>query len=98
MTFFRDGKVPSCSLCRFATEYIPYYTYPFFDPYCSKGHGQCKVDKFCEDFRLINGFYCDDCECMITVDGKDYCQKNDVFVDKFQTACAYIVKKEDVYG
>lgn len=91
MTFFRDGEVPSCSLCRYATEYIPYYTYPFFDPYCSKGHGQCKVDKFCGDFRLINGFYCEDCEFYT---GESFCEKKSECVDKFQTSCAYIRRRK----
>lgn len=43
----------TCSTCKFATVYIPLWSYPWSDPYCSKGHGQCKVDKSCEDFELI---------------------------------------------
>ncbi|WP_458454387.1 hypothetical protein [Methanobrevibacter sp.] len=42
----------TCSECKFADLYIPYWTYPYATPYCSKGHGQCKVDKSCEDFVL----------------------------------------------
>lgn len=100
MTFFRDDIIPSCSICRYATEYIPSFTYPFFDPHCSKGHGKCDGEKFCEDFRLIGGYYCEDCKYLEfvgdTFNKKTYCSKKEIFVDKFQTGCAYIVKKEVV--
>ena len=92
MTFFKDGEIPSCSLCRFATEYVPLFTYPYSTPYCSKGHGQCDVDKFCEDFRLINSFYCDDCKNLIINNNEFFCSKNKEFRDKFQIACFYIDK------
>lgn len=96
MIFFKDDVIPSCSLCRYATEYIPYFTFRFSDPYCSKGHGQCGEDKLCGDFRMINHFYCEDCQYMVFENGETYCGKKNVFVDKFQTACAYIIKKEGV--
>jgi hypothetical protein len=42
-----------CQNCKHATLYIPYFTYPWGDPYCDKGHGKCAVDKCCDDFELI---------------------------------------------
>lgn len=45
--------IPSCSVCKYANTYIPYYTYPFSDPFCELGHGQCEPDKCCEDFELL---------------------------------------------
>ena len=53
MKMFRDDKLPSCSDCDYADEYIPYYTYPFSEPHCRKGHGKCEVDKLCGDFKPI---------------------------------------------
>lgn len=53
MKIFKDDKIPSCSDCDYADNYIPYYTYPFSEPYCSKGHGKCEVDKLCGDFKPI---------------------------------------------
>lgn len=43
----------TCSNCKHASLHIPYFTYPWSDPYCSKGHGKCEVDKSCDDFELI---------------------------------------------
>ena len=45
--------IPSCTNCKYADLYIPYFTYPFFDPYCSKKHGLCMVTKVCEDYVQI---------------------------------------------
>ena len=44
---------PSCSNCKFATLHIPSFTYPWSDPYCSKGQGKCEVDKVCSDYEQI---------------------------------------------
>lgn len=44
---------PSCQTCKYAIVYIPYFTYPYSDPYCELGHGQCDVDKVCEDYELL---------------------------------------------
>ena len=97
MAFFKDDEIPSCSICRYATEYIPSYTYPFFTPKCSKGHGECDGEKFCGDFRLINSYYCEDCEHLIYEDGfcnnRTYCEKKGIYVDKFNHACAYVKKR-----
>lgn len=58
MSYFKDNKVPSCSSCKYATKYIPYWTYPYHDPYCELGHGKCGVDKVCDDFELL-GRWCE---------------------------------------
>lgn len=46
-------SVGCCCDCVFADLYIPYWSYPFSDPFCVLGHGLCRVDKCCEDFVLI---------------------------------------------
>ena len=43
----------TCSNCKYADYYPIPYLYPWTDPYCRLGHGQCKVNKTCEDFELI---------------------------------------------
>lgn len=44
---------PSCANCKYATIHIPYYTYPWSDPYCAKGKGKCKVGKRCIYYEQI---------------------------------------------
>ena len=39
--------------CKHANLHIPYFTYPWSDPYCSQEHWECEVDNGCEDFELI---------------------------------------------
>ena len=53
MKFSDNNGLESCSDCFYATKYFPYYTFPFFDPYCEKGHGRCEVNKSCEDYKSI---------------------------------------------
>ena len=43
----------TCKNCKFATVHIPYWSYPWSDPYCSKGHGKCMVNKSCSDWELL---------------------------------------------
>lgn len=83
-SFFK--YIPSCSDCEYATLYIPYFSYPHSDPYCSKGHGKCEVDKFCSDFRLINSHYC--YECVNCIDD-NYCKKHDKEINKNDESCVY---------
>ena len=85
MIFFKDGVIPSCSDCEYANLYIPIFSYPHTDPFCSKGHGQCKVDKLCEDFRFINSHFC--YECNYCENG--YCHKNHVRIDENKQSCVY---------
>lgn len=93
MSYFKC--LPSCSSCEYADLYIPYFTYPFHDPYCVKGHGKCEVDKVCDDYRLINTHYCSECEFMSVKDDKDYCRKNNVFLAKINESCVYFIRKEN---
>lgn len=51
MSYFKHEA--SCSNCKFASLHIPYFTYPFSDPYCAKGHGKCSEDKLCMDYELV---------------------------------------------
>ena len=51
--FVSDVELASCSNCKFATVYIPYWTYPWATPYCSKGNGLCGVDRICSDWEQI---------------------------------------------
>lgn len=44
---------PTCANCKYANLFIPLFAYPHLDPYCSKGHGQCRVDKLCGDYEQI---------------------------------------------
>ncbi len=60
MSYFRNNEYPSCSICDYATEYIPLFTYSHADPYCKQGHGKCEVDKVCSDFKPIS--VCGRCE------------------------------------
>ena len=90
MSFFID--LPSCSSCEYADLYLPYFTYPHSDPYCSKGHGLCGVDKLCEDYRLINSHYCYECKFMIVKDDKDYCSKKSLFLNRKDYSCVYFEK------
>lgn len=43
----------TCQNCKYADLYIPYWTYPWATPYCSKGNGLCSIDKTCDDFELL---------------------------------------------
>ena len=91
MIFFSDIDFPSCVDCEYAIEYIPYFTFPYADPCCSKGHGQCSVDKFCEDFRLINSHFCYECEHQ----ENSFCNKKHETIDKNSISCVYFVCKEE---
>ena len=51
MSYFKFEA--SCSNCKYADLYIPYWTYPYSDPFCRLGHGKCDVNKCCNDFKLI---------------------------------------------
>lgn len=86
--------IPSCSSCEYANLYIPYFTYPYSDPYCCKGHGLCKVDKVCENYRLINSHFCYECSFMIVKDGKNYCSKKNLFLVKINDSCVYFKNKD----
>lgn len=81
--------IPSCSFCEYANLYIPYFSYPHSDPFCCKGHGKCEVDKFCEDFKLINVYSCYECKFIEFDDGKEYCSKKMEYVNKNNESCAY---------
>ena len=85
MLFFKSEDIPSCSDCEYATLYIPYFTYPYSDPYCSLGHGLCKVDKLCDDFKLINSHYCSEC----TYFCNNYCNKKNIDVNEKNYSCVY---------
>lgn len=85
MFIFKDSIEVSCSHCRYATVYIPYFTYPFSDPFCSKGHGKCEVDKICGDFKLISSHYCHECEFY----GDGYCSKKSIFLNENNDSCVY---------
>lgn len=87
MFYFKD-EFPSCASCEYATVYIPYFTYPHSNPYCSKGHGQCEVDKLCGDYKLINSHYC--CECEYYSNG--FCDKRKENVKEKDYSCAYYEK------
>lgn len=63
MSLLFNGKEYSCSNCAYATEYIPYFTFPHSNPQCSKGHGKCEVDKICGDYKIITAT-CGRCEFM----------------------------------
>ena len=90
MRIFKTEQPPSCSTCKYATVYIPHFTFPFNDPFCAKGHGQCKCDKLCGDYRVIGSHYC--CECKYWVDG--CCYHHNSVRDKFDDACVYFEVKE----
>lgn len=83
--FFLEKDCPSCASCHYATEYIPYYTFPFSDPYCSKGHGKCKIDKVCGDYRLINSHFCYECYFC----EENYCNKKRRENVNNNKACVY---------
>ena len=53
MKLFKNRECPDCTSCKYATQYIPHYTYPWHDPYCELGHGKCKVNKICKDYIQI---------------------------------------------
>lgn len=88
--FFIDYEFPSCSSCQYANKYIPYYTFPYSDPYCEKGHGLCEVDKLCGDYRLINSHFC--CECEFYNNG--FCSKHNKTVNENDKSCVYFFVKE----
>lgn len=93
MSFFDYS--PSCSHCEYATLYIPYFSFPYDDPYCSKGHGKCKVNKVCDDYKLINSHWC--CECKYFTNqivSDNFCKKKNIEVDMKQYSCVYFEKKE----
>lgn len=90
MFFFKNGNIPSCSDCEYATLYIPYFSYPFSDPYCSKGHGLCEVDKLCDDFKLINSHFC--CECNYFANG--FCNRKNIEINEKTYSCVYFEVKE----
>ena len=99
MFFFKENLNPCCSNCHYATEYIPKYSFPHSNPYCSKGHGKCGVDKLCGDYRLINSHYC--CECKFfksdyDYEGQivDYCCKHEKIVYGNDDACVYFELEE----
>lgn len=43
----------SCQNCQYANYYPAYWWFRHYDPWCSKGHGKCRIDKRCENFKLI---------------------------------------------
>ena len=88
MAFFK--YLPSCSLCEYADLYIPYYSFRYSDPYCSKGHGKCKEDKVCDDFRLINSKYCYECKYCFK---DEYCNFHNKKINSTDEACVYFEKK-----
>ena len=45
--------VCNCTNCKYATLYIPYYTYPWSTPYCAMGHGLWDIKKNCDDWELL---------------------------------------------
>ena len=45
--------IKTCAHCKYANYYPASWWYPYLDPYCSKGHGRCRIDKTCDDFDLI---------------------------------------------
>lgn len=84
MSYLKPNReYPNCSNCRYATLYLPYYTFRFTDPSCSKGQGKCSVDKTCEFHLFVNRHYC--FECHYFKDG--FCNLHDKSVDKFNEAC-----------
>lgn len=82
--------LPSCSNCEYANLYIPYFSYPYSDPYCCKGHGKCDVDKVCDDFRLINSHFCEECIYY----KKDYCDFHKKQVNLYDESCVYFKKRD----
>lgn len=91
VTFFKDNIIPSCSYCEYATVYIPTYSYPYSDPYCSKGHGKCAVDKVCDDFRLINTYFCEECDYC---GENNYCNFHKKQVNLYDESCVYFKKNK----
>lgn len=87
--FRSDIEYEGCSNCEYATVYIPVYTYPFMDPFCSKGHGRCSPDKFCVDYRLIGTHYCYECKYCTELHEGSYCAKKDEFIDRNSRCCVY---------
>lgn len=88
MNFFNNESLPSCSECDYANEYIPYYTFPFSEPYCSKGHGKCEVDKLCGDFKPcgITCIRCDFIRLKSKIEGY-VCIKHDMNVSFDKHSC-----------
>ena len=100
MFFFKNEEIPSCSSCRYATEYIPHFNFLHDNPFCSKGHGKCKVDKLCGDYKLFGTYFCKECSHYKVVSydnierhGKvGYCKWKDIEINANDDACVYFKK------
>lgn len=103
MSFFKGNKIPSCSSCRYATEFIPYFTFPYSDPFCSKGNGRCEEDKLCGYYKLFGTYYCYECCYYRTIyynnierkEIVEYCDKKKCEIDGNNDACVYFKKNKE---
>ena len=96
MSFFSTGEFPSCSDCAYATEYIPYYSFPHSNPNCAKGHGNCKIDKICEDYKPITAT-CGRCKFIeLQKDKRSFiCVKHDIEVYFNKKTCDDFIQRND---
>ena len=98
MKIFKDNELPSCITCEHANLYIPYYTFPYSDPYCIKGHGQCNVNKLCGDYKMTTAI-CGKCK-FIKVKDRDtgfICVRRNIPVSFSGKTCEdYIVRDRRV--
>lgn len=84
---------PSCCNCEYATKYIPSYSYPWNDPYCSKGHGKCEINKLCDDYKSIYEV-CGNCEHIQKNYNKFICKVHDVEIEYNKKTCEEFQKME----
>ena len=96
MSFFKNKDLPSCSNCEYADKYIPYYNKQYSDPYCSKGHGKCDIDKICEDYKMIS--ICGRCDSIRIKKDKSglTCIKKGINVSFSGKTCDDFVYRDDL--
>ena len=92
--FMEDKEDDGCSNCLYATLYIPSFSFPFSDPYCSKGNGKCEVDKVCGDFVRVDSI-CGWCEYFEVVNRDSIrCNKHNIDVHYVGRVCDDYEKKK----
>ena len=89
MFFLKINENSSCATCRYANLYIPYFTYPYSDPYCSKGHGKCDENKVCGDYLTCGFHYCKECGYF----DEGFCKKEKKDIYKYDISCVYFLDK-----